>query len=229
MASGTNAQASGANSIATGQAANATAVNAAVGGYAAMALGAQSAATGVHSLAPACSHKPVETCPCRWATSAGREAAHQSRRQAGPKPSPIMPSPLAPLRSPTRASLSHWAPGLKRAGKTALPWALIAAAGPVTKSAWDPRMRTGPEHPSNHERSGRHLDTDVANLTGPSGAQALGGGATFVNGNFVAPIYQFRSGATHQTVGAALDDLDGRVTFLEQNPGSGAGPAAQMG
>jgi len=73
-------------------------------------------------------------------------------------------------------------------------------------------------------------DTDVANLGQVrQAAQALGGGATFVNGNFVAPIYQFRSGATHQTVGAALDDLDGRVTSLEQNPGSGTGTPGPRG
>lgn len=73
-------------------------------------------------------------------------------------------------------------------------------------------------------------DTDVANLGQVrQAAQALGGGATFVNGNFVAPIYQFRSGATHQTVGAALDDLDGRVTSLEQNPGSGSGTPGPRG
>ncbi|CAE6814528.1 YadA-like family protein [Xanthomonas arboricola] len=67
-------------------------------------------------------------------------------------------------------------------------------------------------------------DTDAANLGQVRTAvQSLGGGATFVNGNFVAPIYQFRSGATHQTVGAALDDLDGRVTAVEQTPGSGSG------
>ena len=73
-------------------------------------------------------------------------------------------------------------------------------------------------------------DTDVANLGQVrQAAQALGGGATFVNGNFVAPIFQFRSGATYNTVEAAMDDLDGRLTVQEQNPCGGSGTPGPRG
>jgi autotransporter adhesin len=82
-------------------------------------------------------------------------------------------------------------------------------------------------------------DADAANvgqLKGP--ATALGGGAGYTNGTFIAPVYTFRSGAAYSDVGSALYDLDGRVTHLEQNPGSGTltpgpqgpqGPAGQDG
>jgi autotransporter adhesin len=73
-------------------------------------------------------------------------------------------------------------------------------------------------------------DSDAANvgqLKGP--AAALGGGAGYTNGTFVAPVYTFRSGAAYSDVGSALYDLDGRVTRMEQNPGSGTGTPGPQG
>lgn len=60
-------------------------------------------------------------------------------------------------------------------------------------------------------------------------AAALGGGANYSNGGFIAPIYEFRSGAVYSTVGGALDDLDGRVTTLEQTPAGGPGTQGPAG
>lgn len=62
-------------------------------------------------------------------------------------------------------------------------------------------------------------------------AQSLGGGATYnAYGQFVPPTYNFQSGAVYNDVGSALYDLDGRVTNLEQNPGSGGtGPVGPAG
>lgn len=64
-----------------------------------------------------------------------------------------------------------------------------------------------------------------------SSTAALGGGAGFdsTTGAFIAPSYNFISGATYNNVGSALYDLDARVYSLEQNPGGGQGPAGPAG
>jgi hypothetical protein len=51
----------------------------------------------------------------------------------------------------------------------------------------------------------------------------LGGGASYnaVTNTMTAPSYNFLSGASYNTVGDALADLDGRVTGLENAPGGG--------
>lgn len=238
VASGTNAQASGANSIATGQAANAAAVNAVAvgtlsyaGGEAAMALGAQSAATGVHSLAAGVqSHASGDLSMSMGYFSRSRGSASIAQgnlAQANADHAVAIGSSAvadafqslalgvgAEARAQDCVALgSHsrcWASDEVSVGST------YEDGGQSTRRITNVRAGTS--------------DTDVANLGQVrQAAQALGGGATFVNGNFVAPIYQFRSGATHQTVGAALDDLDGRVTSLEQNPGSGSGTPGPRG
>ncbi|HVI40715.1 MAG TPA: YadA-like family protein [Anaerovoracaceae bacterium] len=76
------------------------------------------------------------------------------------------------------------------------------------------------------------LGTDAMNLSqGSALATALGGGAAYINGNFQAPAYTFLSGVTYNNVGAALANLDGRVTTLENTPaGTGTvGPAGPQG
>ncbi|WP_081324058.1 YadA-like family protein [Xanthomonas translucens] len=60
-------------------------------------------------------------------------------------------------------------------------------------------------------------------------AAALGGGASYAGGVFVAPTYTFKSGNTYNNVGAALTDLDGRLTTVEQNPGGGTGTQGPAG
>jgi len=66
----------------------------------------------------------------------------------------------------------------------------------------------------------------------------LGGGASYnaVTNTMTAPSYNFLSGASYNTVGDALADLDGRVTGLENTPGGGGsstpgpqGPQGQKG
>lgn len=63
----------------------------------------------------------------------------------------------------------------------------------------------------------------------------LGGGANYnaVTNTIVAPSYDFLSGASYNTVGDALADLDGRVTGLENAPGGGGsstpGPQGPQG
>lgn len=61
-------------------------------------------------------------------------------------------------------------------------------------------------------------------------ADAFGGGAGFVNGQFVAPHYGFRDGTNHTDAGTAFDNLDARVWNLENNPGGGGqGPQGPEG
>ncbi len=60
-------------------------------------------------------------------------------------------------------------------------------------------------------------------------ASALGGGASYAGGVFVAPTYTFKSGNTYNNVGDALIDLDGRVTTIEQTPGGGTGTPGPRG
>ncbi|EKT4074135.1 adhesin [Stenotrophomonas maltophilia] len=66
----------------------------------------------------------------------------------------------------------------------------------------------------------------------------LGGGANYnaVTNTITAPSFNFLSGASYNTVGDALADLDGRVTGLENAPGGGGsntpgpqGPQGQKG
>lgn len=66
----------------------------------------------------------------------------------------------------------------------------------------------------------------------------LGGGASYnaVTNTIAPPSYNFLSGASYNTVGDALADLDGRVTGLENAPGGGGsnipgpeGPQGQKG
>ncbi len=73
-------------------------------------------------------------------------------------------------------------------------------------------------------------DTDVATVGQlQPAAAALGGGASYVGGVFVAPTYNFRSGKSYSNVGDALTDLDGRLTTVEQNPGGGTGTPGPRG
>lgn len=58
-------------------------------------------------------------------------------------------------------------------------------------------------------------------------ADALGGGATFAGGVFVAPNYAFRDGTNHTNVGSGLDNLDARVWSLENAPGGNEVPGPQ--
>lgn len=63
----------------------------------------------------------------------------------------------------------------------------------------------------------------------------LGGGASYnaITNTIVAPSFNFLSGASYNTVGDALADLDGRVTGLENAPGGGGsstpGPQGPQG
>ncbi|WP_081320514.1 YadA-like family protein [Xanthomonas graminis] len=73
-------------------------------------------------------------------------------------------------------------------------------------------------------------DTDVANLGQlRQTAQALGGGATFVNGNFVAPTINLSSGNTYSNTTDAILEIDGRVRTIEQNTGGGSGTPGSGG
>lgn len=239
VASGTNAQASGANSIATGQAANAAAVSAVAvgtlsyaGGEAAMALGAQSAATGVHSLAVGVQSQASGDLSMSFGyfsrsrgnasiaqgTLAEANADHAVAIGSSAVADAFQSLALgvgAEARAQDCVALgSHsrcWASDEVSVGST------FEDGGQSTRRITNVRAGTS--------------DTDVANLGQVrQAAQALGGGATFVNGNFVAPIFQFRSGATYNTVEAAMDDLDGRLTVQEQNPGGGTpGPRGADG
>lgn len=238
VASGTNAQASGANSIATGQAANAAAVNAVAvgtlsyaGGEAAMALGAQSAATGVHSLAAGVQSQAsgdLSMSMGYFSRSRGNASIAQGNLAQANADNAVAigSSAVADARQSVALGVGAEARGQDcvALGSHSHCWASdeVSVGSTYGDGGQSTRRIT-------NVRAGTS-DTDVANLGQVrQAAQALGGGATFVNGNFVAPIYQFRSGATHQTVGAALDDLDGRVTSLEQNPGSGSGTPGPRG
>jgi len=238
VASGTNAQASGANSIATGQAANAAAVNAVAvgtlsyaGGEAAVALGAQSAATGVHSLAAGVQSQAsgdLSMSMGYFSRSRGNASIAQGNLAQANADNAVAigSSAVADARQSVALGVGAEARGQDcvALGSHSRCWASdeVSVGSTYEDGGQSTRRIT-------NVRAGTS-DTDVANLGQVrQAAQALGGGATFVNGNFVAPIYQFRSGATHQTVGAALDDLDGRVTFLEQNPGSGSGTPGPRG
>ncbi len=238
VASGTNAQASGANSIATGQAANAAAVSAVAvgtlsyaGGEAAMALGAQSAATGAHSLAVGVQSQASGDLSMSFGyfsrsrgnasiaqgTLAEANADHAVAIGSSAVADAFQSLALgvgAEARAQDCVALgSHsrcWASDEVSVGST------FEDGGQSTRRITNVRAGTS--------------DTDVANLGQVrQAAQALGGGATFVNGNFVAPIFQFRSGATYNTVEAAMDDLDGRLTVQEQNPGNGSGTPGPRG
>src|SRR5690606_6629789 len=72
--------------------------------------------------------------------------------------------------------------------------------------------REGDESRLTRVAAGRN-PTDAMNLSqGIAAAGALGGGAGYDQlGNFIAPTYNFISGATYNDVGLALADLDGRV------------------
>ncbi|WP_329888740.1 YadA-like family protein [Stenotrophomonas sepilia] len=238
VASGTNAQASGANSIATGQAANAAAVNAVAvgtlsyaGGEAAMALGAQSADTGVHSLAAGVQSQAsgdLSMSMGYFSRSRGNASIAQGNLAQANADNAVAigSSAVADARQSVALGVGAEARGQDcvALGSHSRCWASdeVSVGSTYEDGGQSTRRIT-------NVRAGTS-DTDVANLGQVrQAAQALGGGATFVNGNFVAPIYQFRSGATHQTVGGALDDLDGRVTSLEQNPGSGSGTPGPRG
>lgn len=72
--------------------------------------------------------------------------------------------------------------------------------------------------------------TDAANVGQVrSVAQTFGGGADVVNGVFVEPLFEFRSGASYTNVADAMYYLDGRVANLEQNPGTGPGAPGPQG
>lgn len=238
QASGTNAQASGQNSMAIGQSANAAAERTVAigtlsfaGGEDAVAVGQQSVATGVKSVAQGVQAQASGDLSMSFgylSRSRGNASIAQGNQaQANGNHAVAIGSSTvadafqslalgvgAEARAQDCVALgSHsrcWASDEVSVGST------YEDGGQSTRRITNVRAGTS--------------DTDVANLGQVrQAAQALGGGATFVNGNFVAPIYQFRSGATHQTVGAALDDLDGRVTSLEQNPGSGSGTPGPRG
>jgi hypothetical protein len=72
--------------------------------------------------------------------------------------------------------------------------------------------------------------TDAANVGQVrSVAQTFGGGADVINGVFVEPLFEFRGGASYNNVAEAMYYLDGRVTNLEQNPGTGPGAPGPQG
>lgn len=87
--------------------------------------------------------------------------------------------------------------------------------------------REGDESRLTRVAAGRN-PTDAMNLSqGIAAAGALGGGAGYDQlGNFIAPTYNFISGATYNDVGLALADLDGRVNVLENNPPGTGSPGA---
>jgi len=82
-------------------------------------------------------------------------------------------------------------------------------------------------------------DNDAANVGQVrSVARIFGAGADMVNGVIVEPWFEFRGGASFTNVAEAMYYLDGRVTDLTQNPGTGPstpgpqgpqGPAGQDG
>jgi len=71
--------------------------------------------------------------------------------------------------------------------------------------------------------------TDAANMGQLfASTAALGGGAGWSNGTFLAPSYAL-TGGTFNNVGAALLHLDGRIASLEALPPGGTGPAGPAG
>lgn len=237
-ATGAYANASGNGAIATGVQANASADNAVAvgtlsyaGGEAAMALGAQSAATGVKSLAQGVQAQASGDLSMSFgyfSRSRGNASIAQGTLAEANADHAIAIGTSAVADAFQSLALGV---GAEARGQDCV------ALGSHSRCWASDEVSVGSTYEDGGQSTRRITnvragtsDTDVANLGQVrQAAQALGGGATFVNGNFVAPIYQFRSGATHQTVGAALDDLDGRVTSLEQNPGSGSGTPGPRG
>ncbi|MEB2183819.1 YadA-like family protein [Xanthomonas campestris pv. campestris] len=237
QASGTNAQASGQNSVAIGQAANASAVSTIAigtssfaGGEDAVAVGAQAVATGVKSLAQgvqAQASGDLSMSLGYFSRSRGNASIAQGSSAEANADHAVAIGTSAVADAFQSLALGVGAEARAQdcvaLGSHSRCWATDEVSlGDVSSTGQSTRRVT-------NLRAGTS-DTDAANLGQVRTAvQSLGGGATFVNGNFVAPIYQFRSGATHQTVGAALDDLDGRVTAIEQTPGSGSGTPGPRG
>ncbi|MBV6805588.1 YadA-like family protein [Xanthomonas campestris pv. convolvuli] len=237
QASGTNAQASGQNSVAIGQAANAAAVSTIAigtssfaGGEDAVAVGAQAVATGVKSLAQgvqAQASGDLSMSLGYFSRSRGNASIAQGSSAEANADHAVAIGTSAVADAFQSLALGVGAEARAQdcvaLGSHSRCWATDEVSlGDVSSTGQSTRRVT-------NLRAGTS-DTDAANLGQVRTAvQSLGGGATFVNGNFVAPIYQFRSGATHQTVGAALDDLDGRVTAIEQTPGSGSGTPGPRG
>lgn len=238
QASGTGAQATGTNATATGQNSKATAVNAvAIGtlasaeGEASIAIGSQAAATGVHSLAQGVQSQASGDLSMSFgylSRSRGNASIAQGNQaQANGNHSVAIGSSSV---ADANQSLALGVGSEARAQD-------CVALGSLSRCWANDEVSVGSTFEDGGQRTrrvtnvrGGTSDTDAATLGQVrTAAQSLGGGATFVNGNFVAPIYQFRSGATHQTVGAALDDLDGRVTAVEQNPGNGPGTTGPQG
>lgn len=238
QASGTNAQASGQNSMAIGQAANAAAARTVAigtlsfaGGEDAVAVGQQAVATGVKSLAQGVQAQASGDLSMSFgyfSRSRGNASIAQGTLAEANADHAVAIGTSAVADAFQSLALGVGAEARAQdcvaLGSHSRCWASdeVSVGSTYEDGGQSTRRIT-------NVRAGTS-DTDVANLGQVrQAAQALGGGATFVNGNFVAPIYQFRSGATHQTVGAALDDLDGRVTSLEQNPGSGSGTPGPRG
>lgn len=232
QASGTNAQASGQNSMAIGQAANAAAARTVAigtlsfaGGEDAVAVGQQAVATGVKSLAQGVQAQASGDLSMSFgyfSRSRGNASIAQGTLAEANADHAVAIGTSAVADAFQSLALGVGAEARAQdcvaLGSHSRCWASdeVSVGSTYEDGGQSTRRIT-------NVRAGT-TDTDVANLGQVrQAAQALGGGATFVNGNFVAPIYQFRSGATHQTVGAALDDLDGRVTAVEQTPGSGSG------
>ncbi|HAY42371.1 MAG TPA: hypothetical protein DCY59_01925, partial [Micrococcaceae bacterium] len=238
QASGTNAQASGQNSMAIGQAANAAAARTVAigtlsfaGGEDAVAVGQQAVATGVKSVAQGVQAQASGDLSMSFgyfSRSRGNASIAQGTLAEANADHAVAIGTSAVADAFQSLALGVGAEARAQdcvaLGSHSRCWASdeVSVGSTYEDGGQSTRRIT-------NVRAGTS-DTDVANLGQVrQAAQALGGGATFVNGNFVAPIYQFRSGATHQTVGAALDDLDGRVTSLEQNPGSGSGTPGPRG
>ncbi len=238
QASGTNAQASGQNSVAIGQAANAAAVSTIAigtssfaGGEDAVAVGAQAVATGVKSLAQgvqAQASGDLSMSLGYFSRSRGNASIAQGSSAEANADHAVAIGTSAVADAFQSLALGVGAEARAQdcvaLGSHSRCWASdeVSVGSTYEDGGQSTRRIT-------NVRAGTS-DTDVANLGQVrQAAQALGGGATFVNGNLVAPIYQFRSGATHQTVGAALDDLDGRVAAVEQSPGSGSGNPGPRG
>jgi len=232
QASGTNAQASGQNSMAIGQAANAAAARTVAigtlsfaGGEDAVAVGQQAVATGVKSVAQGVQAQASGDLSMSFgyfSRSRGNASIAQGTLAEANADHAVAIGTSAVADAFQSLALGVGAEARAQdcvaLGSHSRCWASdeVSVGSTYEDGGQSTRRIT-------NVRAGT-TDTDVANLGQVrQAAQALGGGATFVNGNFVAPIYQFRSGATHQTVGAALDDLDGRVTAVEQTPGSGSG------
>lgn len=238
QASGTNAQASGQNAVAIGQAANASAERTVAigtlsfaGGEDAVAVGQQAVATGVKSLAQGVQAQASGDLSMSFgyfSRSRGNASIAQGTLAEANADHAVAigSSAVADARQSVALGVGAEARGQDcvALGSHSRCWASdeVSVGSTFDDGGQSTRRIT-------NVRAGTS-DTDVANLGQVrQTAQALGGGATFVNGNFVAPIYQFRSGATHQTVGAALDDLDGRVAAIEQSPGSGSGTPGPRG